>query len=155
MSDPSDHGAGHGAHDAAHAHDEFDPEPTQELSPGEPRTPLWLPVLGVFLFVVGAIVFLTSSSADAKTDEPARADAAAVEAPPSPAPAPRPVAPTQQPAQVANALQQLSPQQREDIRKRLDQMRQGVAAGRPLQPSPARPAQPAPARPAPPAPPAH
>jgi len=39
-------GAGHDGHEA------FDGEPVQELSEGEPRSPLWLPALGIALFVV-------------------------------------------------------------------------------------------------------
>ena len=52
-----DHGAD------AHAHDDFDPQPATELSPGEPRSPAWLPVLGAGLFLVGGIYFFASPAA--------------------------------------------------------------------------------------------
>jgi hypothetical protein len=75
MSNAHDHGKDHGTngghdahgHDAhghhAHGHDAheaFDPMPTNELSPGEPRSPAWMPVLGLGLFLVGGTWFLAS-----------------------------------------------------------------------------------------------
>jgi len=70
MSNAHDHGkdhgtnGGHDAHDhdaqSHDAHETFDPMPTNELSPGEPRSPVWMPVLGVGLFLVGGTWFLAS-----------------------------------------------------------------------------------------------
>lgn len=41
-------------------HEAFDPEPIRELPADEPRTPMWLPAVGVALFVaLGALFCLT------------------------------------------------------------------------------------------------
>jgi hypothetical protein len=76
--DQDPHKGGHADHSHDH-HEDFDPEPAQALSPGEPRTPSWLPVLGGGLFLLGAIWFLASGpSADA-----AASASAATSAPPT------------------------------------------------------------------------
>jgi hypothetical protein len=64
----------------------FTGEPVQVLSPDEPRTPGWIPLLGLALFTAAAIAFLSSgSSADAP-----REGAAPAAAPPTAADTPRP-----------------------------------------------------------------
>lgn len=82
----------HDDHDdgAAHAHD-FDGEPTRELSPGEPRTPSWVPMLGLGLFLVAGIYGLTATSGgEDEASAAASAGASASAAPAAPAPpAPR------------------------------------------------------------------
>ncbi len=73
----SDHHDDHDAHEA-HGHDDFDPEPARELSPGEPRTPNWVPLLGAVLFLVGGVYFFASGAeADAQTAGSASASASA------------------------------------------------------------------------------
>lgn len=80
------HGASAHGHDA---HDHFDGEPAKELSPGEPRTPSWLPALGLALFSVAALWLLTGNDAPVE-GQPAAEPAKAAAAEPAPAPAPRP-----------------------------------------------------------------
>lgn len=87
---------GHDDHgDAAHAHhDDFDPEPARELSAGEPRTPVWMPILGAGLALAGAVYLFVSSEdggsgSAASASASASASVAVVEAAPV-APSPRP-----------------------------------------------------------------
>lgn len=119
-----------------HEHDDFDPEPTNELSPGEPRTPLWLSGLGAALFLLAAVYFLLPDKEAAPTVGAATV-AAEVVAPaleqPEPAIRPvtprRPEAPTQE--EGASAVKRLSPEQLAELRKRVEQMRQQGAVPRP------------------------
>jgi len=39
------------AHEGAHDHHDFDPEPVAEIADGEPRTPMWMPAVGLTLLV--------------------------------------------------------------------------------------------------------
>lgn len=60
--------------------------PKDELDPDEPRTPLWLPLLGLCLLFALVVYALTG-----KEPEPAKPEAApsaSASAPPAPAPAP-------------------------------------------------------------------
>jgi hypothetical protein len=78
------------AGDHAHAH-AFDGEPVQALPADEPRTPTWLPLLGLLLFVfAGVALLVTGDKPDENADKPA----------PSAAASPPPGTPT---AQAANA----------------------------------------------------
>ncbi len=76
---------GHDPHAEAHAHDDFDPEPARELSPGEPTSPAWLPLLGAGLFLVGGIYFF-ASRADSGPAGAASASASVAAAPAPPRP---------------------------------------------------------------------
>lgn len=49
---------------------------TDELDPDEPRTPLWLPLLGLGLFLTALVYFLVSSD-DASEAAPRPTDTAA------------------------------------------------------------------------------
>ena len=79
------------------AHDEHDEEEVDELLPGEPRTPGWMPLLGGVLFI-GASIWFVATQPPGKTAEELQkaAQAAAVEAaakaapPPAAAPMPPP-----------------------------------------------------------------
>jgi hypothetical protein len=88
------------AADAAEAHEHDD-----ELAADEPRTPLWLPLLGGVVFLGGLIAFVAAgpegktaaelsaeSTAAAEAIAAEEAAAAAAAAPPEPAPAPAPAA---------------------------------------------------------------
>jgi len=73
-------------------HHGFDPEPVSEIADEEPRTPMWMPAVGVTLLVAGGLYFATGD--DAATDETApvmttwAAPGNAAEAPPkAPSPA--------------------------------------------------------------------
>jgi hypothetical protein len=75
------------AHDAEHGHDEDDVS-------GEPRTPLWLPLVGGVLFL-SALMFIVATRPPGKTAEELSKEAAqeragtpAAAAAPAPAPAP-------------------------------------------------------------------
>jgi hypothetical protein len=57
-----------------------------ELDPDEPRTPLWLPLLGLCLFVA-AVVYALTGQKPAPAEEPAPS-ASASQAAPAAAPAP-------------------------------------------------------------------
>ncbi len=128
------------AHHATADHHEthaFDDTPVQELSADEPRTPGWMPVLGLALFVVAAVAYLLGGDAPA-TD--AHASVPAVTAPaPAPAPVPQPVPQAQAAAKAqaanaqADAIRRLTPEQIADLRKRIEEARkQREAEGKPV-----------------------
>lgn len=137
---------GHGDHD--HASD-FDGEPTRELAPGEPRTPGWVPAVGLALFLAGGVAFLTmdDDAATAPAQGAASAVAAATAAPgqPSPgvvaAPLPRPspqLLPSPAPADPAGlppGIGNITPQQRAELQKQLEAR---AKAQRPAIPGPPR-----------------
>jgi hypothetical protein len=85
------------AHDADHGHDDDDVS-------GEPRTPLWLPLVGGVLFL-GALMFMVATRPPGKTADElskeaqerngAAAQPAATAPTPAPAPAPQPQMPVQ------------------------------------------------------------
>ena len=54
----------HSPEDTRH-HEPFDPTPVTEAAPGEPNSPMWLPVLGAALFACVGIWWLTGSDAPA------------------------------------------------------------------------------------------
>jgi hypothetical protein len=54
-----------------------------ELDPDEPRTPLWLPLVGLCLFVAFLIYFLVSQKPAPATERPAPAASASVAAQPA------------------------------------------------------------------------
>jgi hypothetical protein len=58
-----------------------------ELDPDEPRTPMWLPLLGLCLFVSALVYVLVGQKPAA---EPPTAPAASASAAPTPAPSPEP-----------------------------------------------------------------
>lgn len=158
----ADASAGH--HDA---HDHFDNEPATELGADEPRTPNWVPYLGLALFFSAGVTCLVCSD----DDKPATDKAVAAEAAPTvpiaqPLPQLRaqPVQPGMpkppgQPgaAPAPNGLQQLTPEQAREFQQRLEAMKaQQPNAGQPTPPQPPGlvprlPATPEPIRKAPPA----
>lgn len=129
----------HDAHGAsAHAHDDheaFDGEPAHELSPGEPRSPAWLPALGLAFFSCVAVYMLAGSDASAGSAPPKPLT------PPEPAvtaavPAPMPPQPRAA-APSGSAVRRLSPDQIEQVRKRVEDARakgQAAPGGRPADP---------------------
>ena len=126
-----------GSHDthAAADHDHaFDGEPPSELPADEPRTPGWLPALGMGLFVAAAVAFLVTRERPAQAEAPAP-DKAAVAAPAAPTPpamqriAQPMAAPTPAGTDAAAALQRLSPEQRAALQKQLGIMKAKAAAG--------------------------
>jgi hypothetical protein len=149
----ADASAGH--HDA---HDHFDNEPATELGADEPRTPNWVPYLGLALFFAAGVAMLLSGDDEkAAADKPVAAAPAepAIQAAPQVQPMPnnqpRPAIPLQpgQPGQPgagaeANPLKRLSPEQAKELQKLIEQRRQlnGAAppGAAPVQPTP----QPAP-----------
>jgi hypothetical protein len=122
------------AHDApgamAHAHDDheaFDGEPASTLSPGEPLTPGWLPLLGLGLFTALAIVVLAAGGGDQATaavaiSPPAPQAAAREVKAPSPAPELKAQAmpPSPDPA-GAGGLHKLSSKQIEALKKKIEE----------------------------------
>ena len=111
----------HGHDDPSHHAEAFDPEPATALGEGEPRTPPWLPVLGVGALLVGAIWFLSGDSAATSKQATSATGSAAAGAPMAakPPPPPRtatarapsasgaPLAPPQDPAERAKLLEAL------------------------------------------------
>jgi hypothetical protein len=133
------------AHDApaAEAHDAhaepFDGEPARTLSPGEPRTPVWLPILGLVIFVTAGIALLVGAGGPpaeppAKQAENTAAAPAATRAPPAATPLPQPGAAASAPPE--GTLRQLSPAQMELLKKRLEQAKQKKQGPQPGQAAP-------------------
>jgi hypothetical protein len=114
---------GHDAHDA-HA---FTGEPVQVLPADEPRSPGWLPLLGIALFTGAAVVFLAGQGG------PSIPVAAPVvkAAPPPPSAAPAPGAAGS--GAAPEAMRKLSPEQIQQMRKRLEdnKAKGSPAPGRP------------------------
>jgi len=54
---------------------------SDELDPDEPRTPMWLPLLGGGLFLLALLLFLATRSDEEPAAEDASADVAAEQAP--------------------------------------------------------------------------
>ena len=121
----------HAATDHDHDH-AFDGEPTDVLPADEPRTPGWLPALGVVLFISAAVAFLATRDSNA---QPAPEKAAVVQAPARPQQA---AAPAPSPAQSGAdaALRRLSPEQIATLQKQIEAMkaRQAGAAAASAQP---------------------
>jgi hypothetical protein len=112
----------------------FTGEPVQVLSPDEPRTPGWIPLLGVAVFTTAAIAFLSSGSAAEAPKEgasPASPNAMAdTPRPPPPTgaaqmrPQPRPLppvgaAPGAAPAGTQPQPRALTPEQRQQLMQQL------------------------------------
>jgi hypothetical protein len=57
-----------------------------ELDPDEPRTPLWLPLAGLCLFVAALIYFLVGQKPAPAPEAPAASASAAAAAPAQPTP---------------------------------------------------------------------
>ena len=89
------------AHDAEHGHDEDDVS-------GEPRTPLWLPLVGGVLFL-GAMMFIVATRPPGKTAEElskeAQTRSGTQKAAEAPSPAPAAAAPAPAPAQPQMPMQ--------------------------------------------------
>lgn len=60
------------AHEGTHDHHAFDPEPASEITDEEPRTPMWMPAVGVTLLVLGGLYMATGDD-EPTTDEAAPA----------------------------------------------------------------------------------
>jgi hypothetical protein len=119
--------AAHG-HDAHEAH-AFTGEPVQALPADEPRTPGWLPLLGMALFTGAAAVFLAGQGAPTLPSAPPVVKSAAAPPPTATAPAATaapaaaaaPAATGTGSAAVADAIRKLSPEQVQQMRKRLEE----------------------------------
>jgi hypothetical protein len=124
----------------AHAHDDhdaFDGEPAKELSPGEPETPGWLPLVGLVLFMALAVALLASGGGDqasvAIAAKPAEAPAAAPQPQAQAQPAPAAPDPT-----GAGALRKMTPDQIDALKKKIEEARaKGLLPNNPGQ-APAR-----------------
>jgi hypothetical protein len=119
------------AHDA-HADHAFTGEPVQQVAPDEPRTPGWLPLLGVALFTTAAVALLVSHGAESAApaaDVAAKPDqaqpvvtAAAVKPRMAPPAAPQPAAPPGT---------GIAPDRAQQVRKALDALKaKGAASAR-------------------------
>jgi hypothetical protein len=112
------------------AHDAFTGEPVQELAADEPRTPGWLPLLGIGLFTGAAVVFLAGHGNAADVAGPAKPEPEApAVAPPAPPPAAAPARP------AASGRPQLTPEQVKGLQKRAEEMKaKGLGPGLPRLP---------------------
>jgi len=130
MSDAHDHDHEDAA-DAHHDHD-FDGEPAKELSPDEPHTPGWVPLLGAALFVLGGVYFLMQG--DGGSGGSGAATTQQTVAMPQ---QPRPAQPLQAPARAgqpgqaapagsdpAPAVKKLTPDQVKDLQKKIQEAKQ-------------------------------
>lgn len=130
----------HGVADGGggHHHEAFDGEPASELGPGEPETPLWLPVVGLAFFVaVGVWWGLGDGQADEAGDAAPEATATVGAAPERPKAAPErppmrpPVRPGARPGGTVRPTVKgrLDPKRLEELKKRMEAQRAGE--GRP------------------------
>jgi hypothetical protein len=117
-----------GGHDKHEGHDVFDDAPVRELPPDEPRTPGWIPALGLGLLVVTLVVWMARSGgpAPAATAETGSASAPVQAAPPpqgQPVP-PQPVMPKGGPqAAGSGPARQMTPEQAKELQKRIEEMK--------------------------------
>ncbi|HZO16653.1 MAG TPA: hypothetical protein VFB62_25430 [Polyangiaceae bacterium] len=105
----------------------FDAEPVRELAPGEPVTPMWLPLVGVALFGLAALYLLVRADASSAGGAAASASASSSVAIPTPA-----LAPTIPPQMPTGA----SRDQIRDIRQNLLQARERQQPGAAAPPPP-------------------
>jgi len=139
MSSASDAHAAHDAHAALDDHHDFDDTPIRELPADEPRTPMWMPALGVALFAAAAVAFLLSLDSPEAGAQAKVEPAAPTPAQQAPAGLPRPntiqLAPgaMQQPGtnQGEAAIRQLSPEQIAELRKRIEEAQKRRQAAEP------------------------
>lgn len=118
------HDTDHEHDDAAEAHDDhgFDGEPARELSPGEPMTPLWMPVVGAVLFVLVAVYFLATSDAKASSETGGSARPAAAAQTVAAPVTPRPLATAAAAAADRPAVpRKISPDQLKDLQRRIQE----------------------------------
>lgn len=148
------------AHDAhsSQAHDahEFDGEPVKELAHDEPRTPPWVPALGVLLFVGAAIALLVCGQDDVKTPANTAPDSAAAGAAPQakvpatpPSIIPNPMQNAAPGASGNPTIQRLSPEQAKALQQRVEEARarQAAQGGQPQAAPGGQPGTTAPSRP--------
>jgi hypothetical protein len=137
--------------DAARAHDagshDFDGEPARALPADEPPTPVWVPALGLALFVMTGVVFLASGASEAPAAERADAEQSRKAQPQTPQLAQEPATPptpTARPAPEEAAVpgsgagtppgtvRKISPQELDELKKRIQEARpQGAPPYRP------------------------
>jgi hypothetical protein len=137
--------AAHGHDSAAHAHDahdDFDPEPATELSPGEPKSPSWLPLLGVGLFLAGGIWFLARGGDEKNGAAPSAsasvsAAAAPVKAPPATPARPAVTGGTRAPGGASNAPPEMLDREKQKKLQEMLRERRGAGSAAPGAP-PAR-----------------
>jgi hypothetical protein len=103
-------------------HAAFDPEPVHELPPDEPRSPLWLPLVGLGILALGGLWLALRSTPAAPKPGGSASATTTTAAPPAP-PAGATAAPTQRPAGTASTVV-TRPPTREDIDRIREQMRQ-------------------------------
>jgi len=127
----SDDGHGSSGDHADHDHEAFDAQPATELSPGEPESPLWLPVVGLALFA-GVGLWWSMGEEESATEAAATATVSAP-APPPEAVAKRPqrpprldVAPHGTAAPKLGPIKggKLDPQKLLELRRRIQEQRE-------------------------------
>lgn len=133
----------HGAAGTDLHHDDhaFDDTPATALPVDEPRTPGWLPAVGLALLLAAVVAVLASgddaprSAVPVRELEPAAAEAAAER------PANQPTA-IRAPTSLASAIAQprppRSPEQARELQKRIQEAREKLAAPPPAEPPPTR-----------------
>jgi hypothetical protein len=127
----------HHHHDDDHA---FDDTPASALPADEPRTPGWLPAVGLALLLAALVAVLASgdeaprSAVPVSEPAPAAAEAAA-ERPANPPTAVR--APTGIASAIAQPRPPRTPEQRKELQKRIEDARARQVVPPPAQPAPA------------------
>jgi hypothetical protein len=118
--------SGHDAHDEHH---DFDDAPVHELPADEPRTPGWIPALGLGLFVVALVFWMARGGSDAAAVTPEGARSATVQAAAPPAPPP-PQQPMVRPVPAApgaptgsTTARQMTPEQAKELQKRIEELK--------------------------------
>jgi hypothetical protein len=121
------HGESEHEHDDDGHDDHFDGEPATELPPDEPRTPGWVPLLGLGLFALGATYLLvtTEPGDDSKTEgsSAASATASAPAGPPLEGVRMEPPAGGAAPPAARPKAPDITPEQAEALRKRVEEAR--------------------------------
>ena len=116
----------HGAVGADLHQDEhpFDDTPASALPADEPRTPGWLPVVGLALLLAALVAVLVSGDETPRSEAPAPAREAAQAANERPADAPVAVRAAPVPGSAgAPPRPQRTPEQRKELQKRIDEAR--------------------------------
>ncbi len=113
--------------EAHESHEPFDPEPVTALSPGEPKTPTWIPIVGAVLFVLAGVYLLISGD-DAQSDETRQVvtQRQATALPAQQRPAKQRARRPSRKKSLSGALNKLNAKDKEAFQRKLEQLKEQV-----------------------------